>query len=123
MIKHLHLSLVTLSIVGFVLRYYGGLRQSPWMQRRITRVLPHIIDTLLLIAGISLAFVLSLNPMAEPWLGTKLALLLLYIGLGTIALKRAKAPLTRLMFFVAALAVFGQMVGVAMRKDALGWFA
>ncbi len=123
LIKHLHLSLVALSIAGFVLRYIGGVCQFAWVQGRFARIAPHVVDTFLLVAGVSLAFVLSLNPLTEPWLGTKLGLLLLYIGLGAITLKRAKTPMTRLLFFVAAVAVFGQMIGVAVRQDTLGWFA
>lgn len=51
------------------------------------KVLPHVIDTLLLISGIVLAVMAHLVPWLVPWLGVKLLALLAYIGLGTVAMK------------------------------------
>ena len=63
---------------------------------------------------------MSWHPVRDPWLGTKLLLLLLYIVLGSLALKRAPRPGQRAVFFVAALAVYGFMASVAVAHHPLG---
>jgi uncharacterized membrane protein SirB2 len=73
------------------------------------------IDTLLLAAGVTLWALLSLQPLRDAWLGTKLALLLVYVVLGTLALKRASA-----WAYAAALACYLFMVSVALARHPLG---
>ncbi len=123
LIKHLHMTLVAISIIGFVARFYGVQCSHAWVAWRATRVLPHVIDTFLLLGGVSLALILSLNPVLVPWLGVKLLLLIAYVVLGTYALKRAKTRAGQVAFFVAAVGVFAQMVGVALRHNPWGWLA
>jgi hypothetical protein len=50
-------------------------------------------------------------------LSSAAAALLVYIVLGTIALKRGRSPAVRAGAFAAALAAFGYIVGVALTKD------
>lgn len=119
--KHLHMSLAALSLAGFVLRFVWMWRESALLQHRLTKVLPHALDTLLLLAGLALAWLLRLSPLAQPWLGVKLVLLLLYIVLGTLALKRAPRGAARAVCFVFALLVYAQLVGVAIRHHPWGW--
>jgi uncharacterized membrane protein SirB2 len=57
------------------------------------------------------------------WLGTKIALLLLYIVLGTFALKRARTPRMRLVFYIASLLCFAYMLTVARAHHPLGLWA
>ena len=78
------------------------------------------IDTLLLSAGVTLWATLSLNPVHSPWLGTKLLLLVVYILLGSLALKRAPTPATRRLSFAAALCVYLFMASVAVTHHPLG---
>ena len=56
-------------------------------------------------------------PFVEPWLTAKLLALLLYIGLGTIALKRGKTKGIRIAAYVGALATFGYIVAVALTRQ------
>jgi uncharacterized membrane protein SirB2 len=74
-----------------------------------------VIDTLLLAAGVTLWALLSLQPLRDAWLGTKLALLVLYVALGTLALKRRRAGA-----YAAALACYLLMVSVALAHHTLG---
>jgi uncharacterized membrane protein SirB2 len=60
---------------------------------------------------------------ANHWLTFKLALLLAYVVLGSMALKRARTPLARALFFVAALVVYTAMLGIARAHHPLGWLA
>jgi hypothetical protein len=54
-------------------------------------VLPHINDTFLLLFGVLLAVTLQMSPGQQPWLMAKLIALVIYIGLGVMALKRPAA--------------------------------
>ena len=76
-----------------------------------------VIDTGLLSAGALLWATLQINPLVQTWLGAKLVLLLVYIGLGTMALRRAHTPAARLVWTMAALGCFGWMVATAIAHD------
>jgi uncharacterized membrane protein SirB2 len=93
-----------------------------WAMRRPWRWLSYGIDTVLLSAGVTLWAVLSLDPVRSPWLGTKLLLLVLYIVLGSLALKRAPTPTTRRLSFAAALGLYLFMASVAVAHHPLGIF-
>ncbi len=84
-----------------------------WVMGRHWRMFSYVIDTGLLAAGATLWATLSLNPLMHLWLGAKLCLLLVYVALGSMALKRARTPVVRQTCFVAALAVYGFMASVA----------
>ncbi|QZA77226.1 SirB2 family protein [Deefgea tanakiae] len=120
-IKHLHLSLITLSGVLFLLRGILMLKSSKALQMKTLRIAPHIIDTGLLISGVSLAVMLGLKPSEAPWIMAKLIALVVYIGFGTIAIKRGKTYLIRATAFIAALCTFGYMVSVAITKSPIPW--
>jgi uncharacterized membrane protein SirB2 len=57
---------------------------------------------------------------ANGWLWVKLALLVVYVGLGTFALKRGRTAKIRLISFVSALFVFACMYVIARTHDPLG---
>jgi uncharacterized membrane protein SirB2 len=113
LIKNLHLTTIALSLALFVLRGAWMIAASPLLQARWVRIVPHIIDTLLLASGIGLAVLIQQYPLVHGWLTAKLIALIVYIGLGTIALKRGKTRAQRVAAWVAALLVFGYMVAVA----------
>lgn len=118
-----HLACVATSLAGFVLRGWWMWRASPWLSRRPTRVLPHLVDSVLLVSGIALTWRSAQLPWQQPWLAAKLAALLLYIVLGSVALKRGRSRRQRGMALVAALLVFAYMVGAALRRSPLSWLA
>jgi uncharacterized membrane protein SirB2 len=89
------------------------------LQARWVRIVPHVNDTLLLASGIGLAVIIQQYPLADGWLTAKLAALLLYIVLGTVALKHGKTRCTRIAAWLGALAVFGYMLAVARAHDPL----
>lgn len=104
MLKHLHVTFAVLSLLGFSLRGYWMLTESAWLQKKPVKILPHINDTLLLLTALMLAVVTGLYPFAVGWVTLKLILLVVYIVLGTFALKRGKTKQARTVFFVASLA-------------------
>lgn len=119
----LHVALVTLSITLFALRGLGVLVGQDWPMARWVRGLAPVIDSLLLLAGGTLWWLLQLNPTQNHWLLAKLVLLIVYIVLGTLALKRAPTRGAKTLCLVAALACVGFMVSVAVTHHPLGLFA
>ncbi len=115
-IKHLHATFAYLTLIGFVTRGMLMLADSPRLNSKLARIAPHIVDTLLLVCGVTLAWQSQINPIHAPWLLTKIVLLLAYIGLGTVALKRGRTKTVRGIAFVAALACILWIFGVAMTK-------
>ena len=119
-LKHLHVALVAASGLGFLARGVLMLRASPALHARWLRIAPHVIDTGLLASAIALAVIGAYDVLRTPWLMTKIVLLVVYIGLGTVALKRGRTPQQRTLAFVAALAVFAAIVATALTKRPLG---
>lgn len=105
----------------FFLRGIWVLRDSPMMQQRWVKIAPHLIDTVLLTSAITLAVMLGISPLAAPWLAAKIAALLLYIVLGSIAIKRGKTRKIKLYAWLAAQAVFLYIVLTALAHDPLPW--
>ncbi|MDZ7851673.1 MAG: SirB2 family protein [Halomonas sp.] len=121
LIKHLHITAATLSILFFLLRAWWSVREVPMLQARWVKIAPHIIDTLLLTLGLVLMVMLSLWPHQHPWLAAKLIALLAYIGLGTVAIKRGRTPRVRAVAALAAVATFVYMLGAAILHSPLSW--
>ena len=121
--KLLHQSAAALSISGFVARGLGSFAQAAWVRHRFARTAPHVVDTLLLLSALVMAWTLRATPSNAPWLVAKIAGLLLYIGLGMLALRPGRPLALRIAAWVAALAVFGWIVSVALTKQPLGLLA
>ena len=85
------------------------------------RYLSYTIDTTLLTAALMLVSVLPSAMFANGWLTAKLILLVVYVILGTFALKRGRTPRARTIYYVAALATFVAMYGIARMHNPLGW--
>ena len=118
--KLLHQGTVAVSLAGFFARGLGSLAGAEWMRRRMHRVWPHAVDTLLLASALVMAWLLRLNPLATPWLAAKIGGLLLYIALGMVTLRAARPLAVRIGAWLAALLVFGWIVSVAITKNPLG---
>ncbi|MBL8431377.1 MAG: SirB2 family protein [Dechloromonas sp.] len=118
-LKHLHVTCVVLSGLGFSLRGWWMLTGSPLLQARLARIVPHVVDTLLLGSALVMAWQSSQYPFAQNWLTAKFFGLLAYILCGTMALKRGRTPRQRLVFLVLALAAFAYIVSVALTRSPL----
>jgi uncharacterized membrane protein SirB2 len=117
-LKHLHVTCVVLSGLGFCLRGWWMARQSPLLQHRLSRVLPHVIDTLLLGSALTMAWLSGQYPFAQGWLTAKFFGLIAYIVFGALALKRAKTQALRLRFFALALLAYAYIISVALTRNA-----
>lgn len=117
LLRLLHVGTVYVTLILFLLRGVWMLLDSPRLQQRWVKIIPHVNDTVLLASAIGMLAVAGLNPLQTPWLMAKIVGLLAYIGLGTVALKRGRNKATRVKAFVAALGVFGYIVAVAVTKQ------
>ena len=115
-LKLIHQLCAVLSISGFVLRGGLMLAGSPLLQRRWMRSWPHLIDTVLLVSGVWMAVNLHFHPGNSPWLTAKLVALLVYIGLGFVALRLGRTYSVRVGAFFLALLVFAYIGLVALRR-------
>lgn len=122
MLKHLHISCAAISYALFLLRGVWMLRESPIMRQRWVKVVPHATDTLLLASAIALAWTIGQYPFVDGWLTAKIITLLLYIGLGFVALKYGRSKAARLGAWLAAQVVFGYIVLVAVNHDPMPFF-
>lgn len=123
LLRYAHRSFATLSILGFTARWLGVLADQPWTQGRVAKALPHVIDTLLLASALTMAWGAGFTPENAPWMTTKIVLLLVYIGLGVVALRPAQPRARRQAAGIAAILVFAHIVAVAFTKQPLGLFA
>ena len=118
-LKHLHVTCVVLSGLGFALRGWWMLNDSSLLRARLTRVVPHVVNTLLLGSALLMAWQSSQYPFAQGWLTAKFFGLLAYILCGTMALKRARTKGRRVIFLVLALLAYAYIVGVALTRNPL----
>jgi len=118
-LKHIHLTCVALTFISFSARGFWMLSESELLQKKWVKIAPHIIDTTLLGSAIALAVMLHISPIEQTWLLAKVIGLLVYIILGTVALKRGKTKPIRMTALILALLTFGYIVKVALTKSPL----
>ena len=121
-IKAVHMSSAALSFSLFALRGAWMLRSSQRLRQSWVRIAPHVIDTVLLASALWLAWQTGADGLGG-WLWAKVVALLVYIALGTIALKRGKTRGVRIVALIAAVATFGYIVSVAITKSPFGLLA
>lgn len=122
-LRQLHVACVILSGSLFTLRGLLHIAGVASVNHQAVRIASWLIDTVLLVAAILLTLIVHQYPFVHAWLTMKMLLLVLYIVLGYIALKRARTQRDRVVALIAALLAFGLMLGVAIRHDPAGWLA
>lgn len=120
-IRDLHIGCAVTSLILFTGR-------GAWVvlfRRRLARslrVLPHVVDTVLLASGLTLAFLVHQYPFFNSdWLSAKVAGLVVYVALGTLVFRGPRSRAVRGFAGLAAIAVFGYIVSVAMTKQPAGF--
>jgi uncharacterized membrane protein SirB2 len=122
-VKYVHVASVVLSLTGFFLRGILMMRESPLLGARWIKVVPHINDTVLLIAALSLAAMSGQYPFVVGWVTAKVLGVIAYIILGALALRDASTKQMRVVCWLASLVVFGWIVSVALTRQPVGFFA
>jgi uncharacterized membrane protein SirB2 len=120
-IRLVHIVCVALSGSLFAVR--GALRSAEYAiaNHRALRLGSYMIDTALLVAAVVLTTILHQYPFVNGWLTAKVVLLVLYVGFGTLALKRGRTRRIRIIAFAAALLTYIFMIGVAVAHEPIGW--
>lgn len=122
-IKSVHIAAVMISGLLFLLRGAAVHAGMAWAMAAPVRYLSYVIDTTLLTAALMLATLLHQYPFVNSWLTVKVVLLIVYIGLGTFALKRGSTRKIRILCWLAALVVYGFIISVARYHHPAGLFA
>ena len=117
LIKNLHVTCVVLSAAGFLLRGTWMLTGNALLQHRLTRLLPHLVDSTLLLSAITLAVMIGQYPFSAGWVTAKVIGLLAYILLGMMALKRGRTLAARRRYFGFALLAYAYIVWVALSRN------
>ena len=119
-IRWVHVAAVLVSGGIFLLRGLAVQAGAAWAMAAPVRYLSYTVDTVLLAAALMLVAILPGALYANGWLTAKLSLLVAYVVLGTLALKRGRTRRVRLAAFLAALAVYGSMLSIARTHHPLG---
>lgn len=117
LLKMIHVGSIILSYLLFLTRGIWMMQDSANLKQRWVKILPHIIDTILLTSAIALAVTLQQSPLSDSWLSAKVIGLLLYICLGMVAMRFGKTRKTKIIAWVAAQCVFAYIVLVALTKS------
>ena len=112
-------SAVALSGLFFLVRGVWLMQSPERLQAKWVRISPHIIDTVLLLSAIGMLVSAGMFP---AWVHVKIALLVVYIGLGVMAFRKAKTSGQKAGFLLAAITVYLFIVSVAITKSPLGIF-
>ncbi len=115
-IKIIHMSFAMISILGFLVRGILKINESPLVQKKLVKVLPHVIDTVLLVSAIILVVMSGQYPWVAPWVGAKVLGLIVYIGLGVVVMRTAKTRQARIIAFALALVTAAYILMVASTK-------
>ena len=121
-IKLVHVLAVLASGSLFALRGAALLAGERWAMAAPLRYLSYSIDTVLLTAALMLTSLIHQYPGTHGWLTTKVVCLVIYIVLGSFALKRASTRWVRGICFVAALLVYLFIISVARVHSGFGAF-
>jgi len=88
-VKDVHVAAAATSLTLFLLRARWMLWSPARLETRWVRVVPHLVDTVLLASAVWLAWQLGADG-TRGWLAAKLIAVLVYMAAGTVALKRGR---------------------------------
>jgi uncharacterized membrane protein SirB2 len=115
-----HIAAVIASGGLFFLRGLAVQLGAAWAMAAPLRYLSYSIDVVLLTAALMLSSMLRQYPFVQSWLTAKVVLLVVYIVLGSFALKRGRTRAVRKVCFGAAVAVYLAIVAIAQAHHPLG---
>lgn len=118
MAKHLHMTAVGISVLLFVFRFIYGQMKPDFLQKKWVKIVPHVIDTVLLASAIWLCIILSQYPLVNGWLTAKVIGVIAYILFGMVALK-STTTVKKWGGFAGALIVLALTAKIAVTKTVL----
>ncbi|GGI72419.1 SirB2 family protein [Shewanella gelidii] len=118
-VKHLHLTLVAISVLFFIVRFVLHMRQAAVMERKVMKIAPHVIDTFMLLSGLTLCFLILQYPFVDAWLTEKIIGVAAYILLGVMAMHPNKNKLYKVFAFFGAMGWIVYIAKIAVFKTAV----
>lgn len=115
-LKFVHIVWVSISVILFNWRFWLRVRYPTVPLPKILRIVPHINDTLLLLTGFAIAGIGHWSPVASKWLGVKLILILFYIGLGFVCLKKTPRSMASNLAYIVCMMIIMAIICLAWFK-------
>lgn len=116
----IHLSFVLISIIVFTGKFMVSVFKPEYLQQKTFKIVPHVVDTFLLVSGISL-IVRNYDSIDNfMWLASKIIILILYIGIGIFSMR--SQGVIRWLAFVGALACYAYIIIIAVTKTGFIYF-
>ena len=109
-----------MSISGFALRGYWMYTENPLLATRRAKIIPHTIDSVLLASAILMLVQWQMSPLGQPWLMAKISALLVYVGLGMVALRLGRTRRQKVGACLLAILTAGYIASVAITKSPWG---
>ena len=122
-LRHAHIGFAILSVTIFTVRGLLMLANSRHVNSPWLKYPSYTVDTLLLTAALMLTTVIHQYPFQVGWLTMKVVLLVVYVVLGSIALKRGRTRTVRVVALVAAWLTIAFLFTVARAHHPFGIFA
>ncbi|TKB44146.1 SirB2 family protein [Thalassotalea mangrovi] len=119
LVKSAHFTLAMISILLFSYRFVLLMRNPKKLSQKWLKILPHVIDTILLLTGITLMVSLSLYPGEHDWMLEKLLALVAYIFTGFYTLKWARTDAMKYLGYLGALGWFILIIKLAMTHQTM----
>ena len=119
LLKHTHITCAVISFALFFLRGIWSFNDSFIMRQGWVKLVPHAVDTLLLASALGMAYLIKQYPLVDAWLTAKFFGLVLFIILGSVALKHGRTRNIRIAAWLGAQVVFAYIVLVATNRNPL----
>jgi uncharacterized membrane protein SirB2 len=116
-VKHIHITCAALSGILFFTRGIWMLRDSAMLQRPWVNTSAHVVETILLISAVTMVVWSAQYPFVLPWLTVKLGVVVAYVLLGTVAIRRGGTKTARVTAFIIALLLFGYILKLALTRQ------
>lgn len=121
-LKTIHVTFALVSLFGFLFRALLMYIDSPLLEHKAVQVTPHVVDSVFLLSGFSMAFMVNFGLFSQPWLTVKVFTLMLYLFFVGVALSRGTTKRIRSVAFFLALFTFAYIAGAAINKTPVSWF-
>ena len=116
-LKNSHMLLGLISFLFFLIRAIWTFQDSKHLHNKLVKILPHVIDTLLLSTAIALMLTIQQYPFSHSWLTGKIIALIAYIVFASVVIKYAKNHLQRCFYMTLAVLSFTYIVMTAISHN------
>jgi uncharacterized membrane protein SirB2 len=122
-VKTVHVYSAYITGLVFLIRGILAILQSAMLRHQVLKTLPHFIDTVLFVSGLTMVVAWAIWPSTNAWLFAKLVALLFYILFGLVMLRWGSSARNRWLGLLGGLLVYLYIVGVAHGKSVMPLFS